>query len=71
MSTASSVEPQGSTQLLRWVATELAILALLFGLAVIRHDHVCFICFFCCCFLFPCVQKKVVQNTIITAIFLE
>lgn len=46
MSTASSVEPQGSTQLLRWVATELAILALLFGLAVIRHDHVCFICFF-------------------------
>lgn len=58
MSTASSVEPQGSTQLLRWVATELAILALLFGLAVIRHDHVCFICFFLLLFSFSMCTKE-------------
>lgn len=45
MSTAVSMEPLGSTQQLRWVAKELAVLALWFGLAVIRHDNVCFVWF--------------------------
>lgn len=45
MSTAVSMEPLGSTQQLHWVAKELAVLALWFGLAVIRHDNVCFVWF--------------------------
>lgn len=43
MSTAVSMEPLGSTQQLHWVAEELAVLALWFGLAVRRHDNVCFV----------------------------
>lgn len=43
MSTAVSMEPLGLTQQLRWVAKELAELALWFRLAVIRHDNVCFV----------------------------
>lgn len=45
MSTAVSMEPLGSTQQLHWVAEELAVLALWFGLAVRRHDNVCFVWF--------------------------
>lgn len=45
MSTAVSMEPLGWTQQLRWVAGELAALALWFGLAVIRHGNVCFVWF--------------------------
>lgn len=43
MSTAVTVEPVGSTQQLHWVAKELAVIGLWFGLAAIRHDNVCFV----------------------------
>lgn len=45
MSTAVSMEPLGSAQRLHWVAKELAVLALWFGLAAERHDNVCFVSF--------------------------